>query len=123
MKRKNYLQILKEHASNERTESLRSNNFLSELFVKLNNVKSLIPGQDRDKHILRLAIVAELDAISLYEAMASLVSNSDLSKVLMDVAREEKVHASEFELLLKKIDSKLDDVEKEAEEEVKELIS
>lgn len=44
----------------------------------------------RDMEIMRTAIVAELDAISLYEQLAAQTDNLDIKKVLSDVAREEK---------------------------------
>jgi hypothetical protein len=53
-----------------------------------------------DREILRLAIIAELDAVSLYEQLAEATENKSISKVLLDVAREEKTHAGEFQTLL-----------------------
>ena len=53
-----------------------------------------------DKEILRAAIIAELDAINLYEQMADMTRNGDLRKVLLDIAREEKTHVGEFQTLL-----------------------
>jgi rubrerythrin len=73
-----------------------------------------------DGDILRQAIIAELDAVSLYEQMARSTSNRELQKVLLDVAREEKVHVGEFEALLEKIDKEqkpsLDDGAEETED-------
>ena len=57
-----------------------------------------------DEVILRQAIIAELDAINLYEQMARSTSNAALKKLLLDVAQEEKVHVGEFEGLLEKYD-------------------
>ncbi len=64
-----------------------------------------------DKEILRAAIIAELDAINLYEQMAGLAENKHIKDILLDVAREEKTHVGEFQTLLLRLD----------EEQVKEL--
>jgi rubrerythrin len=53
---------------------------------------------------LRLAIIAELDAISLYLQLAKYVDDERVKKVFEDVAREEKVHFGEFLALLKTYD-------------------
>ncbi len=57
-----------------------------------------------DKQVLRVAIIAELDAVSLYEQLAQSVGNQDIKKVLLDIAKEEKTHVGEFQALLLKID-------------------
>jgi rubrerythrin len=57
-----------------------------------------------DKEILRTAMIAELDAISLYEQLAAMTQNKDLKAILMDIAKEEKTHAGEFQALLLKLD-------------------
>ena len=53
---------------------------------------------------IRLAIIAELDAINLYEQLASAAQDQLVREVFMDVAREEKTHVGEFLTLLKKLD-------------------
>jgi rubrerythrin len=53
-----------------------------------------------DKEILRSAIIAELDAINLYEQMADMTQNKNIRKLLLDVAREEKTHVGEFQTFL-----------------------
>ena len=53
-----------------------------------------------DKEILRSALIAELDAINLYEQMADMTRNGNIRKVLLDIAREEKTHVGEFQALL-----------------------
>ena len=55
---------------------------------------------DLDKEILRAGIIAELDAINLYEQMAALTENKNIRKILLDIAREEKTHVGEFQTLL-----------------------
>lgn len=45
-------------------------------------------------------MIAELDAISLYEQMAALAADEKIRKVLLEIAREEKTHVGEFLTLL-----------------------
>ena len=63
-----------------------------------------VSGSDLDREILRIGMIAELDAVSLYEQLAAATENENLKKVLLDIAREEKTHVGEFEELLKRID-------------------
>jgi rubrerythrin len=81
--------------------------------------------EDLNKEILRAAIVAELDAISLYEQMADLTDNDEVRRVLLDVAKEEKTHVGEFQTLLLEQDEEqvreLGAGKKEVEEELRKL--
>jgi len=63
-----------------------------------------VDKKDLDKEILRVAVIAELDAINLYEQMADLTANEILKKVLLEVAREEKTHVGEFQTMLLEAD-------------------
>ena len=65
---------------------------------------SKIREEDIDKELMRAAIIAELDAINLYEQMANLTKNEDLKVILLDVAKEEKTHVGEFQALLLRLD-------------------
>jgi len=76
-----------------------------------------------DKEILRAAIIAELDAINLYEQMADMTQNKNIRKLLMDVAREEKTHVGEFQTLLLRKDPQQKNELEEGKKEVKELLS
>ncbi|MBD3208420.1 MAG: rubrerythrin [Candidatus Nealsonbacteria bacterium] len=80
--------------------------------------------EDIDKEILRVGIIAELDAISLYEQLAAMTKDEDLKKILFDVAKEEKTHVGEFQtLLLRKDHQQVEELEegrKEVEEELSE---
>ncbi|MEM0449717.1 MAG: ferritin family protein [Methanomassiliicoccales archaeon] len=76
---------------------------------------------DVEKEALRLAIIAELDAISLYEQLASMVKKDDIRKVLLDVAKEEKTHVGEFQALLLKYDLEQREELEHGKEEVEEL--
>ncbi|MBD3304491.1 rubrerythrin [Candidatus Woesearchaeota archaeon] len=91
---------------------------LSKLPINLDKVDK----KDIDKEILRAAIIAELDAVNLYEQMAQLTDNKDLKVILMDVAKEEKTHVGEFQALLlgldKEQEKELEEGKKEVEEEL-----
>jgi len=75
-----------------------------------------------DREILRLAIIAELDAVNLYEQLAAATENKAIREVLLDVAREEKAHVGEFQTLLLRVDpeqvEELEHGKKEVEEEL-----
>ncbi len=77
---------------------------------------------DLDKEILRTGIIAELDAINLYEQLAAMAKSEEVKKVLLDIAREEKTHFGEFQALLLKLDpqqaKELEAGKKEVEEEI-----
>jgi len=59
---------------------------------------------DRVSEVVRLAAIAELDAINLYMQLASQTSDESVKKVLVDIANEEKTHFGEFLELLKRLD-------------------
>jgi rubrerythrin len=73
---------------------------LSSLPVELKNVKK----EDIDREILRVGMIAELDAVNFYEQMAAKASNKHIKALLLDIAREEKTHIAEFETMLLKLD-------------------
>jgi rubrerythrin len=82
-----------------------------------------VAKKDRDKEILRAAIIAELDAINLYEQMAGLIQKARIKKVLLEVAREEKTHTGEFQALLLKLDLQQGKELEAGRKEVEDLIS
>ncbi len=90
--------------------------------AKIPIILEKVAKQDIDKQILRTAMLAELDAINLYEQMANLTDNKNLKAVLMDVAKEEKEHVGEFQYLLLKYDKQQEKELQEGMEEVKELL-
>jgi len=71
-------------------------NMLSRIPIKIDNIAK----EDLDKEILRAGIIAELDAINLYEQMAAMTKNDDIKRTLLDIAKEEKTHVGEFQALL-----------------------
>ncbi|MCQ6962454.1 ferritin family protein [Methanolobus chelungpuianus] len=84
---------------------------------------SRVDKKDLDLEILRAAIIAEFDAISLYEQMAGLTDNEEVKRVLMDVAHEEKTHVGEFQTLLLRADEEQKQELKAGEKEVDEELS
>ena len=88
---------------------------LSKIPINLDRIKK----EDLDKEILRAAMIAELDAINLYEETGDMTQDKNLRKLLLDVAKEEKTHLGEFQALLLKKDSQqkneLDEGKKEVE--------
>lgn len=91
---------------------------LSQIPIKLEKVVE----DDLDKEILRAGIIAELDAINLYEQMAALTKDDFLKALLLDIAREEKTHVGEFQTLLLKKDRQQEEEMAKGREEVLELL-
>ena len=92
---------------------------LSSIPVDLSKVKK----ENIDKEILRLGMIAELDAVNLYEQLAAYTSNADIKKVILDIAREEKTHMGEFQALLLMLDKQqVKELEEGKKEVAKELI-
>ncbi len=78
--------------------------------------------EDLDKEILRSAMIAELDAINLYEQMANMTENGDLRKLLLEIAREEKTHVGEFQTFLLMEDKQQREELEEGKKEVEEIM-
>mgnify|MGYP001035980800 CR=1 FL=1 len=83
---------------------------------------SKVKGENIDKEILRLGMIAELDAINLYEQLAANTTDVHIKKVLLDIAREEKEHVGEFKALLHSIDKEQTQMEDNGAKEVEELL-
>jgi rubrerythrin len=91
---------------------------LSKIPINLDRIRR----ENLDKEILRAAIIAELDAINLYEQMSGTTQNDNIRKLLLDVAREEKTHVGEFQVLLLREDQEQEKELKEGKREIEELI-
>jgi rubrerythrin len=89
---------------------------LSKIPLQLDKIKK----EDIDKEILRAGIMAELDAINLYEQMAAMTKKDSIRKILLDIAREEKTHVGEFQALLLKEDTEQVEELRAGEQEVRE---
>ena len=96
-------------------------NLLQELFIQHGEIEGMDAGPRKDMAILRLGMIAELDAANFYERLSQLASNEKVKILMLDVANEEKVHIGEFEELLDEIDPKHDEMEEEGEEEVEKM--
>ena len=90
---------------------------MSNIPIDLGKVKK----SDMVKEILRVGMIAELDAISLYEQLAAMTDRADIKKVFLDIAREEKTHAGEFQELLLREDKEQVAELKKGKEEIAEL--
>ena len=89
---------------------------MSQIPLSLDKVKK----ENIDKEILRTGIIAELDAINLYEQMAASTENEDIKKILLDIAKEEKTHVGEFQALLLRLDKQQVEELEAGREEVEE---
>jgi len=90
---------------------------LSQLPLDLGKVSS----ENLNREILRLGMIAELDAVSLYEQLVAMTDDPRLRAVLTDIAKEEKTHIGEFEALLLARDSEQVEETRRGREEVEEL--
>lgn len=90
---------------------------LSQTPINLGQIKK----EDVNKEILRLAIIAELDAVSLYEQLAETAKKDEIKKVFLDIAKEEKTHIGEFQALLLEEDKEQEQELENGKKEVEEL--
>lgn len=90
---------------------------MSQVPINLEKVKK----ENLVKEILRVGIIAELDAINLYEQLAAMTDREDIKKVFLDIAKEEKTHVGEFQELLLREDKEQVQELKHGKEEVKEI--
>jgi rubrerythrin len=81
-----------------------------------------ISKADVEKELLRAAIIAELEAINLYEQMANPATSKELKIIFLDVAREEKPHVGEFQALLLQKDKEQQHELAKGKEEVDSLL-
>ena len=82
-----------------------------------------IDKENLDKEILRAGIIAELDAVNLYEQMAAMTENANIKSILLDIAKEEKTHVGEFQTLLLINDKEQEKELEEGKKEVNEITS
>jgi len=92
------------------------------MLSKMPIVLESIGKGDTDKEILRAGVIAELDAINLYEQMAAMAKDKNLKKLLLDIAKEEKTHVGEFLTLLLGKDEEQEAELEEGKKEVEELV-
>jgi len=75
-----------------------------------------------NNEILRAAMIAELDAVNLYEQLAAMTPDKNIKAILLDVAKEEKTHVGEFQRLLLNRDKEQVEELKAGKEEVEEEV-
>ncbi len=79
-------------------------------------------GKLSDAELVRLGMIAELDAVNLYEQLAANAKDDLVRKVFLDIADEEKTHMGEFLELLKRLDRKQVEEMEKGREEVEEML-
>lgn len=99
----------------------KNRNEVKDMFSKVPINIDKIKKDDIDRELLRVSIMAELDAISLYEQMANITEDEDLKAVLLDVAQEEKTHVGEFQTMLLRMDEEQVQELEKGKKEVEEL--
>ena len=57
-----------------------------------------------DQQMIRTALIAELDAISLYQAQMDNLESEEARRVINHIMDEEKEHAAELQCMLMKLD-------------------
>ncbi len=93
---------------------------LSKIPFDMDKLKELGKEQP-DVELVRIGIIAELDAINLYEQLAAQAKNELVRKVFLDIAQEEKEHFGEFLELLKSLDVEIEDAMEHGAKEVQEM--
>jgi len=88
------------------------------LFMKLQDVLNNTSAEFKDRELARLGMIAELDAVSLYEKMSEAASDDQLKRVALDIAKEEKAHIGEFQTILSRLDTQQVEENFMGEEEV-----
>jgi rubrerythrin len=99
-------------------ESEEQINEVMEINVSL--LKDLSPEQ-ANLQMLRFAMIAELDAVNIYEQFADITNDERIKEVMLDVANEEKVHVGEFKKLMEELDKEYEGLELDGEKEVEEM--
>jgi rubrerythrin len=74
-----------------------------------------------NKELLRAAIIAELDAVNLYEQRAALTENQHIQTILLDIVKEEETDIREFQASLLINGKQQEKALAEGKKEVKEL--
>jgi rubrerythrin len=82
---------------------------------------SKVRPEEINREVARVGMIAELDAVNLYDQMAAMATDHDLRKVLEDIAKEEKTHLAEFETILLRLDKDQAEEMEKGKKEVEEL--
>jgi len=76
---------------------------------------------DPDSDALRKGIVAEYEAVNMYEELAENAKDPKVKEVFLDIAKEEKTHVGEFQEMLLQKDAEQVTELKEGKKEVEEM--
>lgn len=93
-------------------------------FSKINHVYTPEPKM-KDIELVRavkFAIVSEFEAIQIYQEIAEATNNVGAKRVLLDIAKEEKVHVGELRELLKALSPVDEEDYEEGAKEAQELM-
>jgi len=112
-----YIQLIQEQENIRSSKKTKINEMMSKIPIDIG-----ITGLSKDLEILRASIIAEFDAVNLYEQFAEETENSVVRKVLLDIAKEEKVHIGEFQAVLKRLDKEQGPSEVAGNKEVEGMI-
>jgi hypothetical protein len=99
----------------------KGKNNLNEIFIQTGEIEAMDTGDRKNMAMLRLSMIAELDASNLYERFADLTDDEAIKKTMLDISNEEKVHAGEFKRLLEESDPEAKELTEEGEDEVEDL--
>lgn len=80
----------------------------------LNELMNQITDKSSDMELLRQALIAEADAVSLYEQLAKKSKTSKVKKVLLDLAQEERVHIGELTMMMNRFSGLQNKADKKA---------
>jgi len=69
-----------------------------------------------------VGIIAELDAVNLYEQLAAMTDREEIKAVFLDIAKEEKTYMGEFQALLLRADQEQVEELEHGKEEVEEML-
>lgn len=89
--------------------------------IKLDLTK--VPKEEQTCQNIRIGLMAELDAINLYEQLAANEPDPLVKKVFLRIAGEEKTHTGEFSTLLLEHDPEQAEAADTGEAEVEDLES
>lgn len=103
--------------SNWLLDLLQKKSILSTIPIDLSKVEE----SEVDKEILRIGVLAELDAVNLYEQMAALAKDVKIKNTLLDIIKEEKTHIGEFQALLLERDKEQENELEEGKKEVEKI--
>lgn len=86
----------------------------------LKELMNQIDENSTDGELLRQALIAESDAVSLYVQLARKAKTGMVKKLLLDLAQEERVHIGEITGILNKFNEEQNKANLESKKELEE---